>query len=60
MILKKKIISFILPSLGGGGTEKVYLNLALYLFSKGYEIHFVLLEKKGELLKYLPIEIFVY
>lgn len=60
MILKKKIISFILPSLGGGGTEKVYLNLALYLFSKGFEIHFVLLEKKGELLKYLPIEIFVY
>lgn len=60
MILKKKIISFILPSLGGGGTEKVYLNLALYLFSKGYEIHFVLLEKKGELLKYLPIDIFVY
>lgn len=60
MILKKKIIAFILPSLGGGGTEKVYLNLAIYLFSKGYEIHFVLLEKKGELIKYLPLEIFVY
>jgi glycosyltransferase involved in cell wall biosynthesis len=52
--IRNSKISFILPNLGGGGAEKVYLNLAEALIEKGFKVQFVLLEEKGELLSFLP------
>lgn len=43
-------ISLILPDLGGGGAEKVSIDLAKQFKGYGLEVEFVLCEKKGELL----------
>ena len=42
-----KKISFYLPTLEGGGAEKVAVGLANHMHSIGYKVEFVLNEKKG-------------
>ena len=42
-----------LPNLGGGGAEKIHVNLANEWADKGYQVEFILLQKKGELIKLL-------
>ena len=44
----KKKISFILPSLNGGGAEKVFINIAYYFAIKNYEVEFVTLQKNKD------------
>tara|TARA_B100001175_G_scaffold317519_1_gene334762 strand:+ start:760 stop:1314 length:555 start_codon:yes stop_codon:yes gene_type:complete len=44
-------IIFILPDLRAGGAEKVCINLATDWITKGHNITFVLMNKKGEYLK---------
>lgn len=43
-----KKVSLIIPSLRGGGAERVMLNLANNLTSKGYIVDLVLFKKEGE------------
>jgi glycosyltransferase involved in cell wall biosynthesis len=45
-----KRISFFLPDLRGGGAERVFVTLANYLSSQGYEIEVILLKKQGDLI----------
>ena len=47
-------ISILLPSLAGGGVERMSLNLAEDWLRKGHEVEFVLLENQGELVDKLP------
>lgn len=58
--MNSNLIAIILPDLRGGGVEKMRIHLAKYFLLNGYEVHFVLLQKKGELLTLIPevIEIF--
>lgn len=44
---ENKIVSILLPNLGGGGAEKVCINLSNFLIQNGWTVHFVLLQKKG-------------
>ena len=53
--MKQKII-FIIPDLRCGGAEKVFINLANF-YSRQFDVEFILLEKKGELLNQLNINI---
>ncbi|RKX94400.1 MAG: glycosyltransferase [Spirochaetes bacterium] len=55
----KKIL-FVLPSLCGGGTEKVVLNLLNYLNRKKFALYLALFEYKGIYLVDLPENIVVY
>ena len=48
--MKKKIISILLPSLGGGGAERANLELAREFSRMGFFIEFVLMQVSGELL----------
>ena len=50
-------IAILLPSMRGGGAERVMLNIGRALTTKGYRIDLVLLEAKGPFLKDLPAEI---
>lgn len=43
-----------MPSLGGGGAEKVFVKLAGYFSAAGFEIDFVLARKEGVFLNHLP------
>ena len=47
----KKKIAFFLPSLEGGGAENVSINLANHLFNFGWDIEFVVINKKGPYFK---------
>lgn len=49
----KASISIVLPSLQGGGAERVAVNLANDWLSRGYEVEIVLMELRGELLSAL-------
>lgn len=49
--MRKKNISIILPSLDGGGAERVNLDLAHEFDRKGFQVEFVLMQARGELLK---------
>ena len=51
----KKIALFV-PSLRGGGAERVTLNLARGFIDLGYEVDMVLASAEGPLLPYLPTE----
>jgi len=53
-------ISIILPNLGGGGAEKLYINLAKYWTSLRYSVEFVLLNRSGELLGLVPKNIKIH
>jgi glycosyltransferase involved in cell wall biosynthesis len=54
------MILFILPSLSGGGAERVTVNYLLKLHSRGYPVGLVLFKKEGPLLKIIPEEITIY
>ncbi|GAB3770556.1 glycosyltransferase [Ramlibacter monticola] len=43
-------IAIVLPTLHGGGAERLHLNLAHDWIRRGYAVDFVLMRKKGELL----------
>ena len=49
-------VSILLPDLGGGGAEKVSLDLARQFSSAGCNVDFVLLRKQGELLEEVESE----
>ncbi len=56
MNVKKKIM-FVMPSLSGGGAERVMLNLVKYIDRDKFIPIFVLNKKEGKLLEYLPSDI---
>jgi glycosyltransferase involved in cell wall biosynthesis len=45
-----KLISIVLPSLRGGGAERVSINLAKAMVALGHEVEFALLDARGEFL----------
>lgn len=49
-----KRIAILLPDLGGGGAERINLELAREFVDMGYAVDFVLLQKRGELLDEVP------
>jgi len=49
-----KVISFLLPTLGGGGAERVALTLAKAFIVRGHEVDLVVMERRGELLDAVP------
>lgn len=49
----KKIV-FLLPSLRGGGTERVFINIIRNLDQNKFKIHLILLEKTGPYISLLP------
>jgi glycosyltransferase involved in cell wall biosynthesis len=52
--MKRELILILIQNLGGGGAEKVTINLATYLKDKGYLVKLVLLEETGAFLNTLP------
>lgn len=50
-------IAFFLPSLAGGGAEKIALNLAIGLTERGMSVDIVLAEARGEYIKNVPASI---
>ncbi|MDB5516265.1 MAG: hypothetical protein JWQ17_3023 [Tardiphaga sp.] len=48
------LISIVLPDLGGGGAERLHLNLAAAWLRAGHQVEFVLMRREGELLGLLP------
>lgn len=52
----KKII-IILPNLSGGGAERLHVNLANDWLNRGFEVHLILINKKGELIELLSNKI---
>lgn len=53
----KKRIAFFLPSLGGGGAERVALTSAIDLANRGHQVDLVLIQAKGELMTMVPPEV---
>lgn len=51
------LIAIVLPDLHPGGAERMRVNLAHEWVSRGFRVDFVLLQKRGELLKLLPSEV---
>lgn len=49
-----KNISIVLPTLSGGGAERLHLNLAREWLAAGIGVEFVLLRREGELLDLVP------
>ena len=47
-------ISIVLPNLGGGGAERLHIDLANEWIDKGHNVDFFLMKKYGELLPILP------
>lgn len=52
--MKKKKILFMLTYMNLGGTEKAFVNLLDDMNPQKYEVTLLLLEKKGELIKFIP------
>ena len=50
----KPLISIFLPSLRGGGAERVMLYLARGFAERGYEVDFVLAKREGPYLSEVP------
>lgn len=48
--MKKKLISILLPDLGGGGAERAYLDLAYEFKILNYSVEFILMRSEGKLL----------
>ena len=57
--MRKKIF-FIIPSLAGGGAEKVLVDLLCHLDRDKYQMHLVLFEKKGVHLGSIPSHVSIY
>jgi glycosyltransferase involved in cell wall biosynthesis len=53
----KKKISLFIPSMRGGGAEKVFLNLSKGFLEKGHEVDLLLAQKEGEYLNEINEEI---
>jgi glycosyltransferase involved in cell wall biosynthesis len=53
-------VALFLPSLAGGGAERVTVNLALGLLARGIEVDLVLVEKSGPFLAVLPPGVTVF
>lgn len=53
-------ILIILPNLGGGGAERLALNLAEYWIDKGFNIAFALFRAEGVLLSDIPEKAVIY
>lgn len=52
--MNNKKIAFFLPSLAGGGAERVCVNLSGGFIQHDFEVDFVLAQSKGELLENIP------
>jgi len=50
-------ILFLLPRLSGGGAERVFLNLLIGLYNRGYLVEIIVFDKNGPLLSMLPSDI---
>ena len=46
-------IAIVLPNLCGGGAERLHVNLANDWVGRGYQVEFVLMQKRGELIPLL-------
>lgn len=55
--VKNKTVTIFLPSLNGGGIERVMLNLAIGLDNRGQQVDLVLVQATGPLLKRVPAAI---
>lgn len=51
---KKSRLLFVLASLGGGGAERVVLNLVRHIDRKAFQPHLALIDCKGDYMKLLP------
>jgi glycosyltransferase involved in cell wall biosynthesis len=51
---KQKLISIVLPTLGGGGAERVNIELAREFLRMGYAVEFVVMQGGGELIGIVP------
>lgn len=54
------MIMFILPSLSGGGAERVMLNYLVWLQDKNHEVGLILFNNKGPLLSLIPNSVTIY
>lgn len=52
--MSKAKIAFFLPNLGGGGAERMAVNLASGLCERGFAVDFVLVRATGSLLEIVP------
>jgi glycosyltransferase involved in cell wall biosynthesis len=59
MTAKKKIL-FLIPSLRGGGAERVFLILLRYLDRSRFEPHLAILRSRGEYAAELPADVMVH
>lgn len=50
-------LAFYMPSLAGGGAERVFLHLAKGFVDRGYEVHLVLARAEGPYLPQIPKEV---
>ena len=57
--MKKKVM-FVIPSLAGGGAEKVLVDIITNLNYERYEISLILFEKKGQYLSLVPDDVKIY
>lgn len=57
--MKKKVL-FVLPSLRGGGAERVIVTLLNHFDRRKFELHLALVEKEGAYLKNVPFDVPVY
>lgn len=48
------MIAILLPDLRGGGAERLHVHLAEAWLARGYDVEFILLQQRGELLGALP------
>ena len=53
-------ILFFLPSLGGGGAERVAVQLLAHLDPQRYELHLALIDRSGPFLEQLPRHVIVH
>lgn len=56
-MVKQKKLAIFLPNMGGGGAERVALNLANSWITMGFDVDLVLLKAEGPLLDMLPPDI---
>jgi len=53
---KDYLVALFIPTLGGGGAERVVVNLAKGFLRKGFKVNILLVDKKGPFVKDLPEE----